>query len=47
MTWGNQAIYEDIFSPSVDIQTTATVQFRALLQARDRILDWEEEEEVE
>ena len=42
----NGSNYGDIFSPSVDIQRTAAVQFRALLQARDRILDWEEEEEV-
>ena len=42
----NGANYGDIFSPSVDIQRTAAVQFRALLQARDRILDWEEEEKV-
>ena len=39
------AVYEDIFSSSVDIQRTALLQFRALLQARDRILDWEEETE--
>ena len=43
----NGAIYNDIFSPSVDIQRNAMLQFRALLQARDRILDWEEEEEEE
>ena len=39
------AVYEDIFSSSVDIQKTAVLQFRALLQARDRILKWEEETE--
>ena len=39
------AQHSDIFSPSVDIQRTAVLQFRALMQARERILDWEEEEE--
>ena len=37
------ATYADIFSPSVDIQRNAMLQFRALLQARDRILDFEED----
>ena len=37
------ATYEDIFSPSVDIQRNAMLQFWALLQARDRILDFEED----
>ena len=32
----------DIYSPSVDIQRGAVHQFRLLLQARDRILDFEE-----
>ena len=40
-----EAQHSDIFSPSVDIQRTAVLQFRALVQARERILDWEEEEE--
>ena len=31
----------DIYSPSVDIQRAAVHQFRLLLQARDRILDFE------
>ena len=39
------AVHEDIFSPSVDLQKSAVIQFQALLQARDRILEWEEEEE--
>ena len=39
------AQYEDIFSPSVDIQRAAVIQFRALLQARDRILQYEETDE--
>ena len=39
----NGASYEDIFSPSVDIQRNSMLQFRALLQARDRILDFEED----
>ena len=38
------AQHEDIFSPSVDIQRAAVIQFRALLQARDRILEYEEED---
>ena len=37
------AQYCDIFSPSVDIQREAVDQFRSLLQARDRILDYEED----
>ena len=41
----NGASHEDIFSPSVDSQRTAVHQFRNLLQARDQILDWEEETE--
>ena len=36
------AHYEDIFSPSVDTQRAAVHQFRLLLQARERILDFEE-----
>ena len=36
------AQYQDIFSPSVDIQRGAVLQFRALMQARERILDSEE-----
>ena len=39
--------YGNIFSPFVDIQRTAAEQFQALLQARDHILDLEEQEEVE
>ena len=39
------AQFEDILSPSVDIQRAAVLQFRALLQARERIIDFEEEEE--
>ena len=39
------AEFEDILSPSVYIQRAAVLQFRALLQARERILDFEEEEE--
>ena len=42
----NGASHQDIFSPSVDIQRTATLVFRALLQARQIILDWEEEEDT-
>ena len=38
------ATFEDIYSPSVDIQRTAVHQFRALIQARERIQDWEDEE---
>ena len=34
------ATHEDIYSPSVDVQRTAVIQFRALLQARERILDF-------
>ena len=41
------AQYDNIFSPSVDIQRAAVLQYRALLQARDRILEWEEEKEEE
>ena len=37
------AQFSDIYSPSVDIQRAAVYQFRALLQSRDRILDWEED----
>ena len=37
------ARFSDIYSPSVDIQRAAVYQFRALLQSRDRILDWEED----
>ena len=33
------AEHGDIYSPSVDIQRGAVLQFRALLQARERILD--------
>ena len=36
------AVHEDIFSPSVDLQKSVVLQFRALLQARNRILDYEE-----
>ena len=39
------AQYEDIFCPSVDIQRAAVLQYRSLIQARDRILEWEEETE--
>ena len=38
------AQHEDIYSPSVDLQRAAVVQFRALLQGRERILDYEETE---
>ena len=38
------AQHQDIFSPSVDIQRGAVLQFRALMQARERILDYEEGE---
>ena len=37
------ATHEDIYSPSVDKQRAAVIQFRALLQARERILDFEED----
>ena len=37
------AMFEDVYSPSVDIQMTAVHQFRALLHTRDRILDYEED----
>ena len=40
------ARYEDIYSPSVDIQRAAVEKFRALMQARERIQDWEEEEDL-
>ena len=36
------AQYQDIYSPSVDIQRGAVLQFRALMQARERILDYDE-----
>ena len=39
------AQFEDILSPSVDIQRAAVLQFRALLQARERIIDFEKEDE--
>ena len=38
------AQHQDIFSPSVDIQRGAVLQFRALLQARERIIDYEDED---
>ena len=38
------AEHEEIYSPSVDLQRVAVLQFRALLQARERILDFEEED---
>ena len=36
------AQHEDIYSPSVNLQRARVLQFRDLLQARDRILDFEE-----
>ena len=39
------AVHEDIYSPSVDLQEAAVQQFRVLLQARDRIMDYEEKDE--
>ena len=36
---------EDIYSPSVDIQRAAVKQFWALMQARERIQDWQEDKE--
>ena len=39
------ATHEDIYSPSGDIQRTAVVQFRALLQAREMNLDLEEDKD--
>ena len=39
----NGSAHKDIFSLSVDCQRKALHQFRALLQARERVLDWEEE----
>ena len=36
------AQYQDIYSPSVDIQRGAVLQFRALMQAKERIIDYEE-----
>ena len=41
----NLATHEDIFSQYVDTQRTALIQIRTLMQARERFLDWEEEEE--
>ena len=38
------AQHSDIFSPSVDIQRETVYQFWPLLQARERSLDWEEQE---
>ena len=40
------ATHEDIYSPSVDIQRTAVLQFRALLQTRERILDHKEDSDL-
>ena len=40
------AQHQDITSPSVDIQRGAVLQFRALLQAREEIRDYEDEDKL-